>query len=374
MDPEIIDRWDDYHRAVRSIYVRTDRGLEFVGDDDLEEGSLVEIATRSSALTYAMGEELANRGSSDAEELETATLAAAAIDLAVAADVLTALRWEAEDLLRGDEPSESEPVKVVVPSAVEQAIPRQAELDSIGELLLRADDAFPQGEAVAGAAPGSSLAERRAEEAIDDLLGSAAPVATMFGIGLLTVGGSDLLGPMGGFEGIDGIADRVGHRLGYALRLIANGVRKVTAIFGSDCILDARTHLSLEQVVDALETRTGVGEWVVRRAVGTESSERKVRDILQNRHVDILKLDADLADLCRRYSKNMRWVKVFARRVKLCAPIVILLGAGPPGSVVIAGANGIGLTYSLLSVADRLDSLPEFIARVSGVPTIVDEA
>jgi hypothetical protein len=56
--------------------------------------------------------------------------------------------------------------------------------------------------------------------------------------------------------------------------------------------------------------------------------------------------------------------------LKFVGPGVVLLGLGVPGAAGMAAANGVGLTYALLSVADRLETGP-FASRLDGVPSRV---
>jgi hypothetical protein len=384
MDFEITGRWEDYYQSVKALHMRTDYGLVLVDVEALEFAVLEQVVVNSGALTNAFEEIVPGEEGEEAEELETAILAAASIDLAVAAELLTELRWTAEDALEGG---------VTVPAAVEEGVPDREELDPIATLLRRANDAFPQGEVMpmSGGALGSNRPEARADEAIDDLVATAAPVSTAFGVALIAAATADVVGvahelltpgtaledPLSRFDGIGGIAEKVGptnFRFGHALRLVASGVRKLTVIVGGDCIRDAGVHLKLEQIVDALDSRLRVGERIVRRAAGADGCERKVRESLRDRQADMSKLDPDLSELCRRYAKNMRWARVAARRIRMCAPVLILLGAGIPGSVVVISANAIGLIYSLYSLADRLDSMPGLADRVPGVLRIVEAA
>ncbi|HEU4393750.1 MAG TPA: hypothetical protein VFR04_08975 [Solirubrobacterales bacterium] len=266
MDAEVVGRWNEFHSAVREVYDRTDLGLEYRGHG-VEESGLEMLAELSGRLTDAFRERLGPDGGdledAEAEELETAALAAAAIDFAVAGDVTDALRQEAE----GGEAQ----VYLSVPAAVEAAAPSRRELDPISELLAQANDTFPEGEGVRvieGAAPGSLVAQRRAQDAIDEMIGCAAPVATKFGTGLLTVGASQLLVALGVVEGIHGMIEELGGRVKYGFKLIDSGAGKLAALVGVEPLIDATNHLLLDQVDESLDLRTApIGERIVRRAV-----------------------------------------------------------------------------------------------------------
>jgi|GEM_PF-5517342 len=384
MDFEITGRWEDYYQAVKALHTQTDHGLVLLNVEEMGPEELERVAAGSEALTDAFDEALPGR-EGEAEELETAVLAAAAIDLAVAADLLSALRWTAEESLEDE---------VIVPAAVEEGVPDYDELDPIGELLLRADDAFPQGQierTPVGAALGSNRPEVRVDEAIDDLVGTAVPVSAAFGVGLVAAATADVVGaghellttgsalqdPLSRFEGIGEVIGRVGPtnlRFKHALRLFGSGVRKLGLAVAGEYIREAGVHLKLEQIGEALDSRFKVGDRIVRRVAGVAGCQREVRELLRDRRADMSKLDPQLSELCRRYGKNMHWARVAARRIRMCAPVVILLGAGVAGSVLVLSANGVGLIYSLYSLADRLDRLPGLADRVPGVLRIVEAA
>lgn len=384
MEPRISDAWEGYYQAVKALHSQTDLGLSLKDFEEIEFDELEAAAIGAERLTDAFEEIFPGR-EDETEELETAVLAAAAIDLAVAADLLTELRWTVEEAVEGG---------VTVPAAVEEGVPAAEEVEAIAELLLRADDAFPQGQlwpVPSGGALGSDRPELRADEAIEDLVGTASPVSTAFGVGLVAAATADVVGighellktsvalqdPLSRFVGIRDVIDRViptNFRFGHALRIFGSGVRKLSLLVAADYIRDAGVHLKMEQIADALDSRFKVGDRIVRRASGAVGCEREVREVLRDRGVDMSKLDPELSELCRRYGKNMHWARVAARRIKMCAPVLILLGAGVPGSVLVLSANAVGLIYSLFSLADRLDSLPDFADRVPGVLRIVEAA
>ncbi len=364
MDAEVVDRWNLFHGAVRDIYRQTDLGLAYKGPA-VEEADLETLAARSEDLTEALRERL-SRGSDgenvEVEELETATLAATAIDIAVAGDLTDALRQEAET---GEEQPSS-----YVPAAVEEAAPLRQELDSISKLLAQADDTFPEAEGViVGSAPGSLVAERRARAAIDDMAECAAPVATGFATGLLTVGASHLLSALGAVEGIHTAIDELQGKAKYGFKLVDSGAGKLAGLVGVDPLIDATSHVVLDQVEESLERHAPVGEQIVRWTVRVRRCEGMVHGNLSGRTPDVRRLDAELVRLCARYDKNMRWGRIITKGLKWCAPCLIALSGGV-GVPLVAGANGVGLAATLFTLADRLDTVP-VVGRVDGVPTIV---
>jgi hypothetical protein len=382
---------------LRAVYKHTDRGLEFPGDD-VELESLELLTGRSDDLTVAISKEfviLAERvgrekvrerdefegygaepdgeveaARTELEELETAALAAAAIDITVAGDALEALRPEIDRM-------ES---NVIVPAAIEEEVPSREELDPLGELLLRADDEFPEGLgqfAPEGRAPGAELTERRVREGISELVSDAAPVVAKFGTGLLTVGVAHLLAALEGVSAIHRIVAELNGHVKCGIKLVDSGARKITSILGVDPVTEALRHFeldeSLEQLDDALRSRTApIGERILRGAVRARSCETRVNDWLQRADAEVNNshLDIELGKLCRRYGKSLRWTRVIAKGLKWCAPGIVLVG-GPVGIPAIAGANGLGLTFVLFTLADRLDTLP-ILGHARGVETICD--
>jgi hypothetical protein len=362
VDAAIVNRWNLFHGAVREVYDQTDLGLEYKGSV-VAEAELETLAARSEDLTTALREELGRGGdreSAEVEELETATLASAAIDVAVAGDVLDALRQEVE--------GEAE---WLVPAAVEEAAPLSRELDSVSQLLARADDTFPEEMGmIAGRAPGPLVAERRARRAIDELTEYAARPATKFGTGLLAVGVSQLLVVLGEVEGIHSLISDLPWRARSGFKLVNSGTGKLTALAGGDRLIDATNHLVLDQVADSLEQRTTpVGEKILRWTVRVRRCDGMIRENLADGVPDTRRLDAELARLCDRYDKNMRWGRIIGKGLGWCAPCLIALSGGV-GVPLVAGANGVGLVAVIFTLADRLDTVPA-LGRVDGVPRIV---
>ena len=89
---------------------------------------------------------------------ETVAVAAAAIDAAVAAEMLDAAEEEKERArARG----------VTVSPLVELAVPGRSEWESVHALLEDADGLFPEGEVMRGSAPWPPHADEKAELVID---------------------------------------------------------------------------------------------------------------------------------------------------------------------------------------------------------------
>jgi hypothetical protein len=381
---------------VREIYERTDVGLRFPAAAQVEAEALGSLAGLSDALTGALSEEFSTlrervrsdelrvRGDIEAyreedggledarskiEELETAALAAATIDIAVAGDILEVSRDELEEIGAG----------AMAPAAVEEEAPSRDEREQLGDLLQRADDTFPEGmsqlEPIEGRALGAEIAERRVGEAVGELVGDAAPVAMKFGAGLLTLGVGHLLAALEGVSEMHHVANQLGGRAGCGIKLIDSGMRKIMSIVGVDPVTEALRHFeldeSLEQLDESLRSHNvPIGERILRGAVRARRCEARAARLLQTpgAGIDNRHLDVKLGELSRDYGKNLRWARVIAKGIKWCAPGIVLLG--PPGIAGLAGINGVGLVFVLFTLSDRLDTLP-VIGHGRGVEAIV---
>lgn len=362
MDEQIVELWQQYRAAVERAYRGGESGLEFLGAD-VSEDLLGEIADLSEQLTAALAEGLEGSEPGEREELEGAAWAAAGIDASVGAEALIALREEA-----------GEPRLRAVAALVDRASPSAETLEPIEVLLARADVAFGMGEAIAGASPPAPQILTMAGNAIDELVDLAVPRTTSFASGMLVVGATSLIGAAGGFDALHEVIDRVGGRLLQGTRLIGLAVRKLIAIVGSPEALDATTDWLLDTIAEANEYRfEAMGEAIVRWAVRASDSRQEVVDILVGGHfpTDVRALDGELDKLCARYARNMRWARVVRKGIAVAAPVIVVAGAGVPGQVAVAGANGTGLVVCLFGLADRLDTLPYGLGWVDGVPELV---
>ncbi len=337
----------------------------FMGAEVPEE-AVREIVSLSDQLTNELLEQVRHveRYTADTAELESAILATAAVDAAVSADVLSALQGEAEREFPGTE----------VPSEVIELTPWSRELEPIELLLARADNSFPE---MAGAALDLSPPQARAERAIGELLESATPVAIAFGTSVLRAGGGTLAPALGGVFNIHQLAERLIGRLGGGCRLISNALRKLVGLIESDTGRELTADLGLEDWQEALSTRVdSFGKGVVQRLVRVKHAQSRVADLLQGSQevANAPVYDAELAELCHRYAENMHSAGTISKRLRKAAPVVIVvsgvLGGGPAGGAAVAAANGIGLAYTLFSLADRLDTMPGW---VPGVPMIVKQ-
>jgi hypothetical protein len=152
--------------------------------------------------------------------------------------------------------------------------------------------------------------------------------------------------------------------------LLRSAVSKILALVGTERLVEAAVDFSTHEGLDRLAIRSGFDKWAVGAVVRTAQSADEVREILASHVPNEANLETRLEDLCGNYDKNMKWGRRYAKSLKFAAPAVVLLGLGPPGAAGIAAANGIGLTYGLFSLSDRLDTNP-LVSRVDGVPTRV---
>jgi len=371
LDQQVRQLWSEYRSAARALYEGSDDRLRVDLEGDSER-ALEALVRKSDELTSALSERLPDNGFESGEGMEpsgeggdpdheTVAVAAAAIDAAVAADVLDAAEEEKERARsRG----------VTVSPLVELAVPDRSEWESVQALLEDADGLFPEGEVMRGSAPWPPHADEKANVAIDRLLESGTSVARPCGVGLLTLGVTDLISTIGGFGALETIVRSVGRRVRFALRLLRSAVSKILALVGTERLVEAAVDFSADEGLDSLTKRSGIDKWAVGAVVRTGQSANQVREILASHVPNEANLETRLEDLCGNYDKNMTWGRRYVKSLKFAAPAVVLLGLGPPGAAGMAAANGIGLTYGLFSLSDRLDTNP-LVSRVDGVPTRV---
>jgi len=353
LDPDIATAWSRYRESVIAVYPRVGERREFVGSEVREE-QLEEIAERSSQLTEML---LAQPPENDREanELEAAILAAAALDATVAGYVLSALREEAQ----------AEHPEVELPAAIEEMV---GELESIDDLLDLTAQAFPE---ITGAAADLSPPDERTQRAIVEILDDAMPVAVKFGTGVLTAGAGTLIGMLGPFEPIRDLVDRARDRLLHGSRLIENAVKKLIGLLTMEC--EVGVDFGLEKVGDALSAGVeSFNQEAVGKLVRVGAAERRIEHLLEGKQVDESErqnLDVELNDLCRDFARNMGLTARIEKGIRFSAPALIFIGAGALGNAALSAANGVGLAYCLLALGVRLDTVPGW---VPGVPTVLE--
>jgi hypothetical protein len=152
--------------------------------------------------------------------------------------------------------------------------------------------------------------------------------------------------------------------------LLKGAVSKIFSLVGRERLVEAAVDFSTHGSLDSLAKLSGIDTRVVGTVVRRGRSVAQVEEILASHAPDEANLEIRLEDLCGSYDRNMKWGRRYAKSLKLAAPAVVLIGLGPPGAAGIAAANGIGLTYGLFSLSDRLDTKP-LVSRMDGVPTRV---
>jgi hypothetical protein len=294
----------------------------------------------------------------EAGEVETAILLAAAFDATVGGDLLYALRGEAH----------AEHPEVEVPTAIEEETPSSEERERIDDLFDMAKQVFPE---IAGAAPDPASPEVRTERAIEELLGSAIPVAAEFGTGVLSAGAGTMVAALGPLDSIRNVVARAGGRLLHASRLLANAVGKLVGLLAIES--EAGIDIGLEEIGAALSSRIKtLEEEAVRKVVRVERAKLQITSLLAGKQVSevqIKGLDTEFNDLCRDFRRKMALAAKIRKGIRFGAPALIVVGAGVPGKAAVSAAYGVGLTYCLLAVAVRLDTVPGWTA---GVPTILE--
>jgi hypothetical protein len=327
---------------------------EFIGYIEDVQADIGILVTTNKEFTPAA------RRQREAGELETATLLAAAVDATVGGDLLFALREEA----RAEHP------EIEVPAAVEDETPSSEERERIDALFDLAERVFPE---IAGAAPDPTSPEVRTERAIEELLGSAIPVAAEFGTGVLSAGAGTMVAALGPLEPIRNVVARAGGRLLHGSRLLANAVEKLVGLLAMES--EAGIDIGLEEIGDALSSRiNALEEQAVRKVVRVQGAKRRIEDLLEGREVggaQLEALDTELNDLCQDFRGKMALAAKIRKGIRFGAPALIVVGAGVAGKAAVSAAYGVGLTYCLLALAVRLDTVPGWIR---GVPTILEQA
>jgi hypothetical protein len=364
MNPELVRLWQEYRRALVDLF-RGEVGVALVEPDGEAVAALL---GRAAELTEAFRRELAPDVEAErAYELETAVLATAALDVAVGSELIVSGPRE-----EGPPPG-NEGWREILPPPARRHVPAPEELESIEELLWRADAAFGEGMAtLQGAAPDFSMPQARAQEGIDQILDlSLAPTAA-FTRGLLLTELDTLQVALDLFPGVAEIPVRH-HRLRIPASLFAQAIEKLLTLMRSDSITDLVNRFGLHGLAGALQFRVrGFGKAVTRKMVRAGQAEMAVSRLLDAAELDephALALDSDLSVLCLRYGKNMRSAETVSKWMRFAAPGIVWLGGLAPGRIAVGTVNGVGLAYCLFSCADRLDTVPGW---VPGVPALVE--
>jgi hypothetical protein len=366
IDQEIRRLWSDYRAAVRNAYEAPESESRF--DPEGLGERLEALVEQSDRLQRGLAARLPGNRRESVEapldfdpDLDTVAAAAAAIDVAVAVDILDALEQEKE---------RARSQGFSVPPLVELAVPDASERESVRVLLHEADGLFPEENVAQGSARWPDTARDKAGLAIERLLDSGEPVATSCGAGLMTLGITDLFSTVGGFGALDVLARSVGGRVRLAFSLLRSAIGKILALVGSERLIEAAVEFSVHRELDGLANGLGIGRWAVAGIVREGKSLALVDEALVGHVPDEGDLETSLETLCSDYDRTMRWGRRYAKLLKFAGPGVVLLGLGAPGTAGMAAANGIGLTYALLSLANRLDTGP-FLMNPDGVPARV---
>ncbi len=351
---ETAGAFSSYLIAVEACFVETDRGLELPGD-----GLDVERTTALLDTSEALGEAIASEAPVLSDpDLETASLAAAALDFIVGADLL---RLEAENAIFSP-----------TGASGEEIASRPEYLEPVAEILEDARRAFPQQlpDGMAGAAlpPQGSLDIAKA--AITELVTSAAEPAGKFTVGLFAAG----LGQAS--EALVHLANMPNpFRLsGGGNGLFRRGVRKLLSIVGSDVLREALTDFQFDLLAEqTAEKHSGVSAWALGTVVRAPHCEEEVAKLFSTRAVNTGVLGVKLEELRGTHRTNMRWGRRAAAGMTWGGPFVIVASGGAPGVIGIAGARALGLAVIVYLLADRLDTLPERIDLIAGVQRISAE-
>jgi hypothetical protein len=344
-----------YLGAVEACFVETERGVELPGDGlDFDRTTVVLDASE------ALGDAIAGEASVlEDPGLETATLAAVALDLVVGVELL---RIESEN-----------GIFAPAGASAQEVAPRPQDLESLAEILEDARRAFPQ--QMPGGMSGAALPPRDplgiVQAAMAELLDSAAEPAGKFAIGLFAAGlaqGSDVLVHLANLP-------NPFHLPGGGHGLIRRGVRKLLSIVDYEVLRGALSEFQFDILTEGFVEgqHPSLSAQALNVVVRAPGCQRAIVKLFRRRTVDAGKLEVELESLRLRHVTNMCWGRRTASAMTWGGPLVIVASGGPPGVIGMAGARLLGLAVVVYLLADRLDTLPKRLDLIDGVQKISAE-
>jgi hypothetical protein len=394
---ELRANWHDYEVVVRSFYRRF--GRDSIESERLEEAdtALGEVADLSERLTdsgvglleelrgdnephgeeEASGEEGARGG--DRERITTLVLAAAAVDIAVACDVLLRHPDRVELQAQGLPVGEPE-------DGVERESPLVL-LDEAARLYGMGDDADDGTDEplppVAGAQKNPNLTWllQACEQAADRLIESAYDPASGFARGVLSAAGgplaqlpaSDLLARLATLKRAVGLLKR------QVVKLITTGIHKMlgASVSTSGGLVHQAVYFIEGEARNALRAamRSKVIE-LLARAAGRSAVAGDVTYAAGGLRVVEVQfvggVENELNDLTREYADQMKWAGRIASAISYAAPLVSALAAPTAGGgpLLLVTINGVGVGFVVSTL--RMKVTGRVLSReVHGVVTIV---
>lgn len=356
---ELHAAWNSYEEAVRAFYERF--GLEqFLEDVEAADELLGETVEAAERLTDVAAGLLETVDREQRESLTTLVLAAAAVDIGVACDVL------ARDPER-PQVGETAEVTPVHPTFLLEEASR----------LFRAEGLPP----MAGAQEEPHSVWRDCDSAFDELVAAAYEPASDFA-GDLVSGGMTGLGHVVAsdlFPRLARLTRSVGLLKRPAVKLLTTGMHKMLSTSMSTAgellgnALDFLDEAAVQALKAALRDRL---ERLLGFVGGRGPASREVLAALQLRGPPnpqlVVSIRRQLGDLTRRYRDQMRWTGWIAQLIGFVSPLLKLLAVptsgGGPALVLVLDGFGLGFVVCTL----RMRITGRFLShRVDGVVTIV---
>jgi hypothetical protein len=385
---QLRELWRAYRREIDRFYEIARPALAVGGvlDDDLvprADEALNEAAEYSQTLRE-VGEDALERADGDQREVspegrlgdgyDRAALlltAAAAIDLAVAHDVLAVDPEppdEAAPPMAGDLP----PAPWSWPG---RTMP-EGRVESIEELLTEADALLDGMGLLAGAQPvPPHLLRAECEQDLDELVSAATAPALGFGFNMIAEGAGMLanIAVAETMSGLDRTIERVGRLKRHAVKLLREGFAKLLGIANEP---------SMEWALDRLRNAvTGGAELLLGGLAGRSAASLRIEQAigLPGAALDTARVagaTGQLDELSAAYRQQMRWTARVATWLGRISPAIAVLAAHVGGVAIVFALDAVGLGFVLYTLTVRLDDrrlaavgLP---TRVEGVVSIVE--
>lgn len=363
-DDNVARAWGAYRQAIEELYQQSIDSLVSAQGEMTEvptEEAVDSAADRSNELRTAIASNLDAKNSDDRELAMLQLSAAAAIDLSVA-----------HDLAQHAEETDSEAFAAPALSS---------NLGDVVTILEVPPEAGIWGAIVAGGAPATPASSRdilkgASDSALTGIRDDASATATTTFKGLIGLPGDQLLAAAGqAFSSVfDLVSDKLSWILKKAVKLVANGIAKLLAVFGSSAD-DVRKKIS--------EWATGLDESGVKdllgKLYGTENAGAELRSAIEGAPpTSEANMSAAAVSLEGLETKFHRQMEVIGKVASLVSKVRAWLWAvAPPWSQIAVATAYTGATgYVVFAGGDYVDwnDGDGILNLVPGVKSIVEDA